>query len=109
MSQHVESRVIAKIKEADFVAIQLDESSDITGKTQLLAFSTFFVTETSLNNFYFENHSQKQQMLDVVDSYFCSYDLSWKSCINMGSLKGFIELAKQKNPRIDFAHCFLHR
>jgi hypothetical protein len=27
----------------------------------------------------------------------------------LGSLKGFVALAKQKNPGIVFTHCFLHR
>jgi hypothetical protein len=37
--QLIKSQVIASIKEADFFAIQLDESTDITEKAQLLAFS----------------------------------------------------------------------
>lgn len=36
MSQDIESQVIATIKEADFFAIQLDVSTDISGKAQLL-------------------------------------------------------------------------
>jgi hypothetical protein len=32
MSQDAESQVTANIKEANFFAIQLDESTDITGK-----------------------------------------------------------------------------
>jgi hypothetical protein len=38
MSQDVESQVIANIKEVDLFAIQLDESTDITGKAQLIVF-----------------------------------------------------------------------
>jgi hypothetical protein len=30
-------------------------------------------------------------------------------CSMSASLEGFITLAKQKNPGIVFAHCFLHR
>ena len=37
VSQDIESQVIASIKEAKSFAIQLDESTDITGKAQLLA------------------------------------------------------------------------
>jgi hypothetical protein len=47
----------------------------------------------------------------------CYFNLSWKSCISIctdfapsasGSLKGFIALAKHKNPRIVSTQCFLH-
>jgi hypothetical protein len=48
MSQQVESQ--ASINGADFFAIHLGESNDITGEGQPLEFS-----------FYFANHSQKQQ------------------------------------------------
>jgi hypothetical protein len=64
----------------------------------------------SSNIFYFANHTQEtakgQDILDIVDSYFSSHNLSWKSCISIcpdgaptisGSPKGFVALAKQKN------------
>jgi hypothetical protein len=42
MSEDAESQLIANIKEAGlFFSIQLDDSADITGKTQLLAFRRF--------------------------------------------------------------------
>jgi hypothetical protein len=41
MSQDIKSQVVASIKEANFFAIQLDESTEITGKAQLLTFSKF--------------------------------------------------------------------
>jgi hypothetical protein len=41
MCQDIDSQVIANIKEADFFTIRLDESPDITGKAQPLAFSRF--------------------------------------------------------------------
>jgi hypothetical protein len=66
-----------------------------------------------------ESLKQKgRRYLDVVDSHFSSYDLSWKPCISIcaddapsvsGSLKGFFALGKQKNPGIVFTHDFLHR
>jgi hypothetical protein len=61
MSQDTEPQVIANIKVGDFFAIYFNESTDIIRKAQLLAFSKFFVMETSLNNFYFASHFQKQQ------------------------------------------------
>jgi hypothetical protein len=62
--------------------------------------------------------TEGQDIFDVADSHFSSYDLTWKSCIGMctdgthsmsGSLKGFVTTAKEKNPRIVFTHSFLHR
>ena len=51
MSQDIESQVIASIKEAKCFAIQLDESTDITGKAQLLAFIRFVCKEDIIEQF----------------------------------------------------------
>jgi hypothetical protein len=69
--------------------------------------------ETSLNNFYFANHSQKQQkaktflMLSTVISVLtiCHENHLHGLCF----LKGFVALAKQKSPGIVVTRCFLHR
>jgi hypothetical protein len=108
--------------EADFFANQLDKSTDITGKAQFLAFSRFDCNRDIIKQFLFFNPlpetTKFQDNLDVVDSYFSSHDLSWKSCISIcmddassmsGSLKGFVALAKQKNCGIVSTHYFLHR
>jgi hypothetical protein len=51
MSQGVESQAIANIKEADFFVVQLDESTYITGKFQLLAFSRYVCNEDITEQF----------------------------------------------------------
>jgi hypothetical protein len=109
MSLDVESQVIANIKEADFFAIQLDESTDITGKAQLLAASRLVcngdITEQFLFYKPFPETTTGQDILDVVASYFSSQHLSWKLCISIcmddapfmsGSLKEFVALAKKR-------------
>jgi hypothetical protein len=60
VSQDAGSQEIGNIKEANFFAVPLDESTEVSGKTQLPAFNKF-VMKTSLNNFYFEYYSEKQQ------------------------------------------------
>ncbi|XP_063785805.1 zinc finger BED domain-containing protein 5-like [Pseudophryne corroboree] len=122
MSEDVESQVITKIKEANVFAFQLDESTDITGKAQLLAFSRFVCNEEFIEQFLFckilPETTKGQDIFDVVNTYFTSHNLSWELCISIctdgapsmsGRVKGFVALAKQKNPAIVFTHCFLHR
>jgi hypothetical protein len=98
------------------------KSTEITGKSQLLALSRFVcngdVTEQFLFGRPLPETTNIRDILDVVDSYFSSYDLSSKPRISIctagapsvsGSLKGFVALAKQTNPGIVFTRCFLHR
>ncbi|XP_023702941.1 protein ZBED8-like [Cryptotermes secundus] len=80
MSQDVQSQAIANIKEADIFVIQLNEGSDVTGKAQLLAFSSF------------HDLSWKPCISICTDG---APSVS-------GSLKGFEVLAKKKNPGVDF-------
>jgi hypothetical protein len=59
MSQEFESQVTANIKGADIFAIQLNESTGITGKALLLAFSKFVCDGDITEQLYFANHSRK--------------------------------------------------
>jgi hypothetical protein len=100
----------------------LDESTDITGRAQLLAISRIVCNGAIIEQFLFcrplPETTKGQDILGVVDSYFSCHDLSWKPWINIctdgppsvsRSLKGFVALAKRNNIGIVFAHCFLHR
>jgi hypothetical protein len=77
--------VIANIKESDLFAVHLDESTDITGKAQLLAFSKFVFNGDIIEQFLFckplPETTNCQNILDVIDIYFNSHDLSLKLCI----------------------------
>jgi hypothetical protein len=118
VSKDVESQLIANIKEASFFTIHLDESFDITGKAQPLAFSRYVCNKDITEQFLFckplPEITEGQDILDVVDSHFSSYDLPWKSRISMcmdgapslsGSLKGFIILSKKRTLEL-FLHTF---
>jgi hypothetical protein len=87
LSQGVESEAIANIKEASFFAIKLDESNDITGKAQLLAFSRFLCNGNVIEQFVIckplPGTTKGQDILDVIESYFSSHHLSRKSCISI--------------------------
>ncbi|XP_050066389.1 zinc finger BED domain-containing protein 5-like [Aphis gossypii] len=78
-------------------ALQIDESTDIS---ELI------------------KHTKGQDIFEIVNSYFKQSNISWKMCVGIctdgapsmvGSIKGFITLAKQININIIHTHCFLHR
>jgi hypothetical protein len=73
MIQDAELQVITHIKEADFFAIQLDESTDITGKAQLIAFSRTDCNGAITEQFLFckplPETTKGQDILNAVDSY----------------------------------------
>lgn len=122
MSKDVEIQVNEKLKEVDFFALQLDESTDVTGKPQVLTFVRFISESELIEQFLFcKDLPETTTGLDIfqlVDNYFSTASLSWQSCLSVctdgcpamvGHLKGFLALVKKENPDIIFTHCFLHR
>jgi hypothetical protein len=122
MSQDAESQVIANTKIVEFLTIQLDESIDITGKAQFLAISTIICNGDIIEQFLFckplTETTKGKDILDVIDSYFSSYDLSLRPCISIcidnassmpGNLKGFVALANKNNSGFVYTRCFLQR
>ena len=109
MPQDVESRVITSIEEAESFAIQLDESTDITGKAQIFILIRFVHEEDLTEQFIFckplPETTRGHDIYEVVNIYFSSNGSQWKSCISIcmddappmpGSIKGFVAVAKQK-------------
>lgn len=122
MSKDVEDQVIEKLKTVDFFALQLDESTDITGKPQVLTFVRFICENELIEQFLFckdlPGNTTGLDIFQLVNDYFSSASLSWQSCLSVctdgcpamvGRLTGFLALVKKESPDIIFTHCFLHR
>jgi hypothetical protein len=121
MSNDIEENVMQKLKTCEF-ALQIDESTDISGKEQLLGFIRFIdegkIREQFLCCKELEGTTKGQDVFDILTKYLEHFDLSWKSCVGIctdgapsmtGSVKGFVSLVKQKNPNLMTTHCFIHR
>lgn len=121
MSVDIEENVNKNLINTNF-ALQIDESTDISGKAQLIGFIWFIHNNKISNQFFFYKelikHTKGQDIFEIVNSYFKQSNISWKICVGIctdgapsmvGSIKGFITLAKQININIIHTHCFLHR
>ncbi|XP_051778559.1 zinc finger BED domain-containing protein 5-like [Erpetoichthys calabaricus] len=122
MSSDTERNVLSKIKSRGFFAIQVDKSTDISSKAQLLAFVRFSDNEAIMEDFFcckeLPETTKGQDVYDVLNSPFQSCELTWENCVGIctngapamtGNVKGFVSLAQQQNPNIIVTHCFLHR
>ncbi len=103
-------------------ALQVDESTDITGIAQLLAFVRF-VNEGEIMQNYFgckelPGTTKGHYIFNILSSYLESCGLSWKRCVGTctdgapsmtGSEQGFVSRVKDKNPEVKTTHSFLHR
>lgn len=122
MSKDVEIQVNEKLKAVDFFSLQLDESTDITGKPQVITFVRFICENELIEQFLFckdlPGTTTGLDIFQLVNNYFSTAGLSWQSCLSVctdgcpamvGHLKGFLALVKKENPDTIFTHCFLHR
>jgi zinc finger BED domain-containing protein 5/7/8/9 len=111
-----------KTSEIKLWALQVDESTDISGKAQLLAFIRFIKDGKFVNEFLFcrslTGTTKGNDIYNMVNENLSIFKLSWKNCVSIctdgcpsmqGKNKGFVTLARQQNPNIVSVHCMIHR
>jgi hypothetical protein len=122
MTNYIELKVKEKLSVSKIFSPQLDESCDISGHAQLIAYITYIQGESLKTNFFFcKNHPGKtteEEIFRVMDVYTRENNLSWKDCVSIctdgaasmtGKVKGFKAEVHEVKPEIRFGHCFLHR
>lgn len=102
--------------------LQIDESTDISGKAQLIAFIRYVDREEITNQFFFcEDLKETTKGIDIfqlVHKNVESKGLCWKNCLSIcadgapamqGRHKGFVAHVLKLNPNIKIVHCMIHR
>ncbi|XP_040197495.1 zinc finger BED domain-containing protein 5-like [Rana temporaria] len=119
MSADIESVVLEKIREK--FALQLDESTDISGHAQLLANVRFVDGDAIRENFFFCKalpEKTTEEIFRVTSEYLEQGGLKWENCTSVctdgaaamvGRTKGFVSRVKERNPDVIVTHCFLQR
>ncbi|XP_068227309.1 zinc finger MYM-type protein 6-like [Palaemon carinicauda] len=121
MSTDINEEVVKQIKSKRKFALQVDESTDIAEKCQLVGFCKF-IDKDIVEQFMFCKELQTtttgEDIFASVNSYLTQHGLSWNYCCSIctdgapsmiGKYKGFITRALKENPSLITTHCFLHR
>ena len=122
LSANIEDIVQTKLQSTIEFALQVDESTDIKGKPQLLAFIRFVDGSQIINQVLYCKEmsltTRGQDVFYILSAYFEKWNLSWNLCIGIctdwapcmvGSIKGFVSLVQKENPNVVQTHCFLYR
>nr|XP_054593370.1 SCAN domain-containing protein 3-like [Nothobranchius furzeri] len=120
MGTDIVEQVVGKL--SDSFSLQLDESTDVSGNAQLVAFVRYVDTDDIYEHILFckslEGKTTGEDIFNVVNGAFCEYGLSWKSCSSIctdaaasmtGRAKGLIARIKKENPDVMWTHCVIHR
>jgi len=122
MSADIQKQVAEKLNYGAKFALQLDESTDISKKCQLMSYVRFLNGESLAEQFLACKElpltSTGSDINNCMTSTLKENGLYWKNCISVctdgapamtGRMKGFTSRLKQDFPHIVFSHCFLHR
>lgn len=123
MATDVRDQVIEKIQESTFVSLQFDESTDIAGCAQFVAFVRFESNERLMEEILFckplSMNTTGQCLYDMFLEATHDLNVDWaKKCLAIcsdgakamtGSKSGFITKLKELMPNAYWMHCFLHR
>ena len=119
MGTDIVEQVVGKLSDS---FSQLDESTDVSGNAQLVAFVRYIDTDDIYEHILFckalEGKTTGEDIFDVVNTFFCENGMSWKSCRSIctdaaasmtGSTRGLIARIKKENPDVKWTHCVIHR
>lgn len=113
MAVDIVDQVVEKLKLSGSFALQLDESTDVSGEAQLIAFVRYRdiseINEHILFCKKLTGSTTGKDVFHVIDTFFSEHNLDWKSCIHVctdgaasmtGRVKGLIAQIKKVNPDV---------
>ena len=116
--------VLAKLRLAPCFGLQLDETTDITSKAQLIAYVRFpsiermKIVDHYLFCFPIGIETTALSVFSKLDNYFSEHEVMWSKCKSVstdgaramvGVRNGVVALIKQVAPEVVSIHCILHR
>ena len=117
MITDIVDQVVAKLTGS--FALQLDESTDVSGSAQLVGFVRYSEADDIAEHILFcknmQGRTTGKDIFNVVDAFFAEKSLNWTRCGSIftdaaasmtGTIKRFVTLAKEKNPNMI---CIMHR
>ncbi|KAF7668943.1 hypothetical protein LDENG_00267450 [Lucifuga dentata] len=124
MGEDVIDQVVEKLKSSGSFALQLDESTNVSGEAQLLRFVRYKdIHENAIHEHILfcktiPGRTTGDEIFKVIDSIFSKHKLGWKHCVHIctddvatmsGRLNGLIAHIRKANPGVEWMHCIIHR
>ncbi|XP_042559411.1 zinc finger BED domain-containing protein 5-like [Clupea harengus] len=122
MAADVRTQLVEKLLKADYFALQLDESTDVSDEAQLLAFVRFVDQDEMQEEFLFckqlPGRATSSEIFRAIDDFFHEHHIPWPKCVALctdgaratcGLKSGLIALVKDAAPQLMWTHCMLHR
>jgi len=106
-NRDIVDQVVGKLGKS--FSLQLDESTDVSGNAQLVAFVRYIDTDDICEHILksFEGKTTGEDIFNIVNAFFCENGLNWKSCTSVctdaaaymtGRVKGLMARIRNENP-----------
>ncbi|XP_003740214.1 zinc finger BED domain-containing protein 5-like, partial [Galendromus occidentalis] len=122
ISSWLEAKVCGEIRSSPMWALQLDESTDVSGSAILLVLVRYVfecdVHEELLLCKSLKSNATGEAIFNVIDAYLKENGVPWDTCINIctdgaaamvGHQKGVVGKVKKVSPDTTASHCIIHR
>ncbi len=84
MGTDIVEQLLDKLRAGESFSLQLDESVDVSGQAQLVAFARYVDTSDIREHTLFcktlERRTTGEDIFNIVNSFFSEHKISWKSC-----------------------------
>lgn len=122
MAEDVTVQLLEQVKNSEYFALQLDESTDVANKAQLLVYIRFISEEKIVEEVLFckamTGRTTGKDIFRILDDYMEQNSIDWSRCVGVctdgaaamtGKRSGVIAFIKEKAPNVVSTHCMLHR
>uniref|UniRef100_A0A673GQG2 DUF4371 domain-containing protein n=1 Tax=Sinocyclocheilus rhinocerous TaxID=307959 RepID=A0A673GQG2_9TELE len=112
MAENVFQQLICRVRASRFYAIQIDESTDIAGLANLLAFENFLFCRPLHSN------ATAEAIFDILNDFIISSDINWTKCVELSTdgaramlvrHSGVVKRVKDVASLLTYIHCCIHR
>ena len=122
ISNDITAQLLEGVKQT-YLAIQLDESTDIAGQAQLLVYIRYCRGGEMVEDFMFCHQIQCRTtgltyFFNILDDFFLQSELSWERCVGIctdgaasmiGKHSGAVARIREKVSNNTQTHCMIHR
>ncbi len=122
MSNDIREQLIEFVKKSPYYVLQLDESTDIAGQSQLLTYVRYLRDKAIEEDVLFcrplQSHTTGEAIFNVLDIFIRENGLAWDRCVGLctdgaqamtGRERGLAARVQQVAPLVKWTHCMVHR
>lgn len=122
MSENVKEAVMTVLKQSEYFSLQLDESTDVAGQANLLAFGRFELNGNIEEEMLFcqslPTKTTGEEIFKSVDNFIKENEVDWSKCVGLttdgaramsGIHTGLVAKVRLVAPLVQWTHCSIHR